>query len=268
LLIHFPNRVKEIEQRLVEIDKSVEEIPKRVDYLAEINKTLEDKEAFLSSVDKKIETENDLSDVLNYLNKIQVRFGTLKFEMSVVKEMQNIGYAYKVLSIMGEGKSQTVLGMIRAFDKGPKILNIESLSLRGIEGPTESGNLRTIIMPFTITMKAMFADLKDLPPISRTVYDVKPLRGPNVFLPLISARLQQNTEGLIEVERATLQAILSKKAIIIDHSGKIHTLKEGSEVYLGYLTKINLRKNRVEFTLNKGGVVEQFFLNMSFQQND
>jgi len=38
------------------------------------------------------------------------------------------------------------------------------------------------------------------------------------------------------------------------------TLEEGDEVYLGYVTKIVPEEGRVEFTLNKGGIVERFEL--------
>ena len=188
--------------------------------------------------------------------------------MSVVKYVQELGYAYTTLTMTGEGNSQPVLGMIRAFDEGPKIINIESLSLRSNEGPTLPGNIRTVNMPFSLTVKAMFAELTELPPVSRTIWDVQPLRGPNVFLPLITEGLPENTDGLIEVERSSLQAILSTRAIIVDQNGVSHSLTEGKKVYLGYLTKIDNKKNRVEFTLNKGGIVEKFYLEMSFQSNE
>ena len=58
--------------------------------------------------------------------------------------------------------------------------------------------------------------------------------------------------------------MLPGKAILVDHLGKIHVLKEGDEVYLGYLTKIDVPNNRVEFTLNKGGIVERYSLTLPF----
>lgn len=268
LFFHFPKRIETLQQRLIEIDKSIEEIPKRTEYLANANKLIEVKTALIESVGKKIESEINLADVLNYLNEIQCRFGALKFEMAKIKDFQALGFAYTTLSITGEGNFNSVIGMIRGFDNGPKILNIETLSLRGVEGPSGPGNIRTIIMPFTLTVKALYAVLTDLPPISRKISDITIPKGPNIFLPLVAANLPANTEGLLEAERASLQAILPDKAIIIDHGGKIHALVEGSEVYLGYLTKIDLKNNRVEFTLNKGGIIERFYLSMSFQQTE
>jgi hypothetical protein len=113
---------------------------------------------------------------------------------------------------------------------------------------------------------ALYADVKDLPPIKKTLADVKVEEVKNPFVPYVYRELPPNTRGLLEVERADLKAIIPGRAFVADHTGKIHVLKEGDEVYLGYVTKIDVEKNQVEFTLNKAGIVEKFVLKLRFEQ--
>jgi len=82
----------------------------------------------------------------------------------------------------------------------------------------------------------------------------------NPFYPLIRMEIPPNLRGLLEVDRATLQAIIQGTAYIVDGNGKIWVMKEGDEVYLGYLTRVDIDKGQVEFTLNKGGITERVIL--------
>ena len=146
------------------------------------------------------------------------------------------------------------------LENGPYIYKVKGLSLRGVE----SGSTTALAMPFEVEIWAYFATVDELPSIQRTLSDVSSPRIGNPFKPIIKRSLPANTRGLIEVERAALRAIVPGKAIIADHKGNIHAIREGDEVYLGYLTRINPELGTCEFSLNKGGSARRFTLKLKF----
>jgi hypothetical protein len=58
--------------------------------------------------------------------------------------------------------------------------------------------------------------------------------------------------------------VIPGKAFVADQKGRIVTLEEGDEVYLGYVTRIDPEKGAVEFMLNKGGIIERAELRIPF----
>ena len=104
--------------------------------------------------------------------------------------------------------------------------------------------------------------------MKRTLNNVRFASARDPFYPYIRANIPPNFDGLLEAERAELRAIVAGKALIADHTGVVHMLKPGDEVYLGYVSRINPEKNEVEFTLNKGGIIEKFVLKLSFDKQE
>jgi hypothetical protein len=111
----------------------------------------------------------------------------------------------------------------------------------------------------------LFTELEDVPSIRRTLRNVRASYVRNPFIPFIYRDLPMNSEGLLEAERATLKGILPGQAFVEDHSGQVHNIHEGDQVYLGYVSKVDAENNRVVFILNKGGIVERFTLKLGFE---
>ena len=124
-----------------------------------------------------------------------------------------------------------------------------------------------LILPFDMEIKAYFATVEDLQNDAKKLSDVKVATAQDPFYPSILRNLPLNTDALLEVEQASLKAIIPGKALIADNGGEIHVLREGDRVYLGYLTRIDTENNLVEFTLNKGGIIEKIVLNLGFDAN-
>jgi hypothetical protein len=85
----------------------------------------------------------------------------------------------------------------------------------------------------------------------------------DVFYPLIRNEIPPNTEGLLDVQSASLLALIPDGAFLADASGNTFLLWEGDKVYLGYLTDINYQTNEVNFVLNKGGIIENVTLQLN-----
>ena len=112
---------------------------------------------------------------------------------------------------------------------------------------------------------ALYTELEDVPSIRKTLRNVKASYVRNPFIPFIYRNLPVNSEGLLEVERATLKGILPDQAFIEDYSGQVYVMKVGDKVYLGYVSKIDAENNEVVFILNKGGIIEKFTLKLGFE---
>ena len=84
----------------------------------------------------------------------------------------------------------------------------------------------------------------------------------DVFYPLIRNEIPPNNDNLLDVQTASLLALIPDGAFLADANGNTYLLWEGDKVYLGYLTNIDYQNNEVRFVLNKGGIVETHSLTL------
>lgn len=85
---------------------------------------------------------------------------------------------------------------------------------------------------------------------------IEPNPSYDIFYPLIRNEIPPNKDNLLDVQNASLLALIPDGAFLADANGNTFLLWEGDKVYLGYLTNINYQNNEVSFVLNKGGVIE------------
>jgi hypothetical protein len=85
----------------------------------------------------------------------------------------------------------------------------------------------------------------------------------DIFYPLVRNEIPPNSDGLLDVQNASLLALIPDGAFLSDANGNTFLLWEGDKVYLGYLTNINYQKNEVSFVLNKGGIIETIALKLA-----
>ncbi len=259
-----------IQEERIDIQNSVATIPEREEQLVNVQQTIVEKQRNLLVVDKRIVSDLSLSEALSYLNKIQDRYNAFKFNLEYIKDVQLDNYGYKIFTLNGEGQFESILYMIWLLERGPNIFVINDLEVSGIDNGEaltrkKHSGAQSITVQFKLTVKAMYADIDSLQSEDNGFVDLKIPQKNNLFLPLITTTVQPNYKGLLNVESATLRAILPGQAIIADRSGKIHMLKINDEVYLGYLTEIDQENNRVEFRLNKGGIMSTIRLKLSFK---
>jgi hypothetical protein len=229
-----------------------------------IDKIIKEKEQKLASLDKRVVPSVTPSESYRYLISILNYSGFLDFDMLYQGTQKQGGYQYNVYNVRGEGSFHKIYNFISFLEKGPLFYKIQNMTLRMVENKDKETKMYQIIIPFELQIWALFADVPDLPPIRRTLSNVRVARASNPFYPFIYRDLPDNVDGLPEVERAELKAILKDKVLIADADGNIHELREGDKVYLGYLKQIDPENNEAEFILNKGGIVEKFSLHLRF----
>lgn len=263
-LYHYPKKIKNVEKKIANINKQIASLDGVEEEYKNIEKIIKEKENRLENLDKKVVPGVTPAASYQYLNTILNYSGVLDFDM-LYQGMKNAGrYSYNVYNIKGEGPFYKIYKFITFLEKGPQVYKINKLSMRMVEDKDKETGIYRIFVPFEMEIWALFADVKDLPPIKRTLGSVYVRRASNPFYPYIYRNIPPNVDELLEVERAELKAMLPDKVMIADKDGKIHELKEGDKVYLGYLKKIDSENNQAHFILNKGGIVEDFELHLRF----
>ncbi len=266
IIYRYPKKINEAKAEIRRIEQQINALDDLQIELYNLQKQIKEEQEKLTQLDKQIVPDVTPAMTYSYLNSILNYAGFVKFDMLYMGSKKAQKYAYNIYDIKGEASFDNIYKFIWYIERGHQIYRISRLNLRGVETRDEQTRRFQIVVPFQMEVHALYADVKDLPPIKRTLADVKVEEAENPFVPYIYRELPPNIRGLLEVERADLKAVIPGRAFVADHTGKIHVLKEGDEVYLGYVTKIDIEKNQVEFTLNKAGIVEKFVLKLRFGQ--
>ncbi len=166
---------------------------------------------------------------------------------------------YVVLQLRGAGPFIDVYRFVWELEHAREIYSVDRVRLRWLDaGPTEAGSLG-----FELDIRAYTGgDGEKAELIAARSEPEFPWLSYNPFSPLVREALPPNTEDLVEIEKSVLRALTPTFAFVEDQHGELVTLKEGDEVYLGYLTRINSAGNTARFTLNKGGLIESLDLEL------
>ncbi len=265
-LYYYPQKIKKAQKENEELKKKISSLENIESEFIKLKKLIEKKEKMLTNLDKKIVSKVTSAETYEYLNQILNYVGFIEFNLFYGGTEKQNGFGYNLYVIKGEAPFNRLYKFIWYIERGPCIYKIKKLNLRGVESKDAETGHPKLIIPFEMEIQAYFAEIEDLPSIHRTLRSVRVQKAINPFYPFILRNLPPNTENLIEIERAELKAIVPGKILVADYGGKIHVLKEGDPVYLGYLTKIDMENNQAIFTLNKGGVYEKFVLKLRFEK--
>ncbi len=262
----YPNRINATQEKIENIDKKIAALDGIETEFTQLREFIREREEKIANLDKQIKTRVTSTETYYYLNTILNYVGLLDFNMLFIGSETQDGYGYNTYNIKGEGSFDKLYQFIWYIERGPQIYKINKLNIRGVENKDPETKQIRLIVPFEMEIRAYFVQTNDLPATDRSLNDVRVARVKNPFAPDIFRNLPPNTEELVEVERAELNAVVKGKALVTDHTGKIHELEEGDRIYLGYLSRINPTKNEAEFTLNKGGIVEKIVLKLRFSK--
>jgi cell division protein FtsL len=267
LLWYYPTKIGDVEKNIVKLKKQIAALDGIDEEYYDLENTIKEQEQKLSKLDKRIASSVSPASTYHYLNSILHYSGLLDFNLLYLGNKSLKGYNYNIYSVKGEGSYATIFRFISYIERGPEFYKINSLEMRVVESKDEETGRTQIVIPFDMELWALYADVKDLPRIKRTLGNVSVYRVRNPFYPYIYRNIPANVDGLLEVERAELKAVMPDKAMIADKNGKIHVLREGDRVYMGYLSKIDVERNEIEFILNKGGIVDNFKLRLRFSES-
>lgn len=211
---------------------------------------------------KAIPFRESITDTYNDILRITKNFSRYTRVNIEYDKTERIGVAsVDYFTITGQGEFSDVFRLIYELEKSKKLYKISALQLRNATLTTGKGEILYQV-EFEIKLESYFTDDKNL---ALNYEDTQPSRIQFVsdyFYPLIQPEIPPNYDALLEVDGATLLAIIPDGVFIMDKNGNSYTLAEGDPVYLGYLTKIDYDRQQCEFLLNKGGIIEKVVLKL------
>ncbi|MFQ5798941.1 MAG: hypothetical protein ACE5H0_09650 [Bacteroidota bacterium] len=271
--IRQPGQIGATEAKIKELDTELQNTPDLVGQFNTTRANVEDMKARWQNRTKNIPTADQTAETYDDLNGIINLAGFLKLDMIYQGEQLFGDYGYKVYNLRGESDFENLYRFIWLLENRRKLYKIPTLKLRTIEivktetkpGEEPSPEGREFRVGFEMIIHAYFTPAADLTGSVGYGEAMPAAFYYNPFKPLILSSIPPNILGLVEVERSELKAVIPGKAFIQDQNNQIQTLQEGDEVYLGYVTKIIPEEGKVEFTLNKGGIIERFVLTIRFE---
>jgi hypothetical protein len=267
LFIKYPKKIKYFNGELKKIDQKISALDGVEQQFEMIQQQIEDEQEKLSELNRQIVMDVTAAQAYTYINHIMDYAGEFKMDMVFGGSGSSGGYGYKIFNLRGEGTFQNIYHFLWYLERGPQIYKVKSLQLRGVEGRDEKSNDMQISIPFEMQIWALHAQINDLPLIKRKLGDVTCASVKDCFYPFVTRDIPRNTDNLLEVERAQLSAVMPGKAFVVDQNNKVKMIEPGTPVYLGFVTRIDPNRNEVEFTLNKGGIVEKFVLELGFEKD-
>ncbi len=219
-------------------------------------------DSILYNMAKAIPFRHSMTDTYNDILNITRSFSRytrvdIEYEKTETVGATSVDY----FNISGQGEFIDVFRLIYELERSKKLYKIKGLTLRNATLTTGKGEIRYQV-EFEIKLESYFTTD---PNLALNYENLKPREFKfvsDIFYPLIQPDIPPNYDALLEVDGATLLAIIPDAVFIMDKNGNSYTLSEGDPVYLGYLTKINYDLQQCEFLLNRGGIIEKVTLKL------
>lgn len=179
--------------------------------------------------------------------KVDVEYGEQKQERDFYL------YEYKV---KGLAPYNDLYKFIYGIEQSKELKKVTSINLGSIvqnnkeEGPK-------FLVAFTLVVHVYFSNNNRFATAEFVENDLSARPLYDAFYPLLRNEIPSNTEGLLDIQGAKLLALVPEGAFLTDATGGTFLLWEGEPVYLGYLTSIDYKNNKVKFIINRGGIIEK-----------
>jgi len=198
----------------------------------------------------------------NYVNNITNGFSDkAQVNIEFLDQKPEKEFFYHEYKLTGFGYFNEVYNLIFAIENSKELKKVTSVSLGNLV-KTQEDEVPVYLVSFTLTAKAYFSTDNRFAPATFVENNLGAPTLYDAFYPLIRNEIPPNIDELLDVQGATLLALIPEGAFIADSKGNTFLIWEGEQVYLGYLTKIDYQNSRVSFILNKGGIIEKMDLEL------
>jgi len=264
LNMHKKNELKKMQNLKLEKQKEYDELSNLTDKYYVLKDTLESVQKEYYQRDKVLPAYEDSKISFEYINYLgSSKDSYINFTFSTGSNEKFEDYETTTYRIEGDALFDNLYNFIWKIENYKRMYDIQSLQMEEIKKFEKAEEAPKSYINYSMTVKG-FSSVEKLSE-DKKLFETKMSDGINYnpFLPLIKEYLPPNKEGLLVVDKAKLQGLTADRAFIVDSKGEMRVMKVGDRIYLGYLTRINTEKNQVEFTINKGGFVENVVLKLS-----
>jgi len=254
--------LKTKEERLARLQEALSEVDV-------YEKQLNEVKAKVEHYPKIILPEQTIHQTYRYLEEID-RYGTFfdfSFTLLGVTRKDNVSTASYQMA--GEGTFPKILRFIKRMEYGKPLYKIESLTLQRTATRDPKADPMTVNLAVSIKFNGLFFTKgEDQQLVSAVFYSMIDEPTPHEydpFKPLVWDFLPPNLENLLVIENCKLVALTGQLVFIQDAKGKLHQLKVGDRVYLGYLAQIDLQNSEAVFRMDRGGIPDVVKLSLKSQ---
>lgn len=202
------------------------------------------------------------SNFYDFINQVTFSFSNdsyvnIEYE-EVLPDNHFFYYTYK---LAGNAYFNEFYRLVYAIEQSKELKKILRCNIDNFVFVDEEG-LPHYQVTFSLSVAVYFSNNDRFASAAKRENQLNPNPLYDVFYPLIRNEIPPNLDNLLDVQNATLLALIPDGAFIADSKGNTFLLWEGDQVYLGYLTAIDYKNNEVNFILNKGGIIEKVTLSL------
>lgn len=257
-----PKQIKSKQLELENLNQQFLDVSTLTAMYDSLHKESEKIDSILYNMAKAIPFRQSVTDTYNDILNITKNFSRYTRVDIEYEKTENFGAAsVDYFNVSGQGEFIDVFKLIYELEKSKKLYKISSLNLRNATLTTGKGEIRYQV-EFDIKLESYFTADSNLALNYEQIRPRDVRFVSDLFYPLIQPDIPPNYDALLEVDGATLLAIIPDAVFIMDKNGNSYTLSEGDPVYLGYLTKIDYDRQQCEFLLNRGGIIERVTLKL------
>lgn len=265
--IRQPKQLNAIEEEIKKVDNELLNTPDLMHQYNVVREELDQLEARWNQRTKDIPREDITGQTNAYLNSVVLASGRVKVDVQFAGTKQEAKFGYNTYSLKGEAPFFSIYRFIWSLENGRRLFRLNRVVLTGAFSRDPEYDQPFPVVQFDIEMRAYFTPFIELgTAVAWQDVAIEDIEH-NPFWPLIRADLPPNVEGLLEIDKAELKAVIPGKAFVTDAKGKLWELGVGDRVYLGYLSKISPEESKVEFVINKGGISETVVLKVRYRQS-
>ncbi|HOJ08696.1 MAG: hypothetical protein HND40_15115 [Ignavibacteriota bacterium] len=198
----------------------------------------------------------------NFVNNVTNGFSDkAQVNIEYIEQKQEKEFFYHDYKLTGFGYFNEVYNLIYAIENSKELKKVTNINLGNLV-QTKEGENPVYLVNFTVNARTYFSRDNRFAPATFVENNLSSPTLYDGFYPLIRNEIPPNIDELLDVQGATLLALIPEGAFIADSKGNTFLIWEGEQVYLGYLTKIDYQNSRVSFILNKGGIIEKVDLQL------
>lgn len=210
-----------------------------------------------------IPVELKQSSFYDFVNKISFTFQPYSYvniDYQTSEDQEH--FSFFTYELSGIASFNDVYKLIYGIEKSKELKKVVNITLEDFVKVDDEGDAFYLVN-YTI-IATVYYSASDRFATSLVVENkLTPNSLYDAFFPLIRNEIPPNKDNLLDVQAASLLAIIPDGAFIADEKGDTYLLWEGDKVYLGYLTEIDYETNSVRFVLNKGGIIEKITLELT-----
>lgn len=261
---NLPKKITALEKEIQKIDEELQNTPNLVNQFNDLSAVLTDTQKRWEGRNKDIPPVDITAQSYAYFSHLIDLSGEVKLDMIYTGTTTQSSYGYNTYVLKGEAPFDNLYRFIWYLENDRRLYKINSIALKGIEVAPTAEEEGKVLVTFDMNVQAYFSSVSELSSSLGERQRVPNALSADPFEPVISAGLPPNIDGLVEVERSDLKAVIPGQAFVLDQNNTIRTMHEGDEVYLGYVTRIVPDEGRLECTLNKGGIIEKVELKIRY----